>query len=211
MIMARETAPLFNIRLNSVECDAQYLSPDGIFEEIPHTLISSAASCILTTKSFEYKFIEASTSYLTRFSFVIAVWQDNLWRLRFRGVITNKHGLLLFKEHSTLNMVDGRYVVPDAKKNNTIVIIGLKSKHNAMSILFNIFANSAGNPTDDVLNFNGYSGEITWRMMTEGGERKEVITIPKSLDGYLKKEEVQYNRRIFYKKSTPLSSFQEQR
>lgn len=211
MIMSRETAPLFSLRFAGVECDVSYLSPNGSFEEMPEKFLSPAASCILTTRGSKFKFIEVSTAYLTRFSIGIAIWQNGLWRLRFNAVLSNKHGLLLFKAHSTLNLKNGRYVIPNAMKNNTVAIIGLKPKRNALTVHFNVFANAAGNPTDDLLFFNGYSGEISWQMVTDNEQRKETTTISESLDGYLKNEAVKFNSRIFYKKATPLGTFQDQR
>lgn len=211
MIMSRETAPLFRLRFIGVECDVQYLSPNGSFEDMPKKLLSPAASCILTTRGREFQFIEVSTAYFTRFSIGIAIWQNGFWRLRFNAVLTNKHGLLLFKAHSTLNLKNGQFFVPDALKNNNVAIIGLKPKRNELSVLINVFANAAGDPSDDMLFFNGYSGEISWKMVQDNTGQNETTNIAESLDGYLPKKDVKFNARIYYKKATPLGTFLEQR
>lgn len=164
IILSRETASLFGMRLVDVECDVSFLSPNGAFEKISNTLTSPVANCIITTHGRKFKFIDFGSAYFSRFSIAIAIFQNGLWRKRFSAVLTNKHGLLLFKARSTLTLANGRYVNPDPSKN-TVIVIGLKPKRNALTVGFDVYANEAGDPTDDKIGFNGYSGEVSWCMV----------------------------------------------
>lgn len=211
-IISRETAPLFTMRLIGAVCDVTFLSPNGVFEELPDTLLSPAANCIITTYGRKFKFINFSSAYFSRFSVAIAIYQDGIWRRRFNAVPTNKHGLLIFKAHSTLTLENGRFVLPDAPKSNNVIVIGLKPKRNALTVDFHVFANEVGNPTDDMFQFNGYSGEIFWaKEQNEDGQTEEKTNIAERLDGYLAKTEVKFNSRIFTLKGNPISTFAEQR
>lgn len=206
--MCRETAPLFSLRFYGVECDVSYLSHTGAFDEMPETLLSPATGCILNTHGRKFKFIDVSAANFTRFSFAIAIFQNGFWRLRFTAVLSRVHGLLLFKAHSTLTLKNGRFDVPDSMKKNTVAIIGLKPKRNSVSVSFDIFANAEGNPTDDKMGFNGYSGEITWAMDSDDNE---ITTICDRLDGYLTHPEVKFNGRLLNLKGKPISTFMQQR
>lgn len=98
-----------------------------------------------------------------RFSLGIAVFSGGKWRLRFRLVPTAKHGLLVFKQCSTLRtktQLSERIVLPTG---NIVLVIGIKSIHETsqpFELHLRVFANEGGNI--DIRNFNGIDGSIVW-------------------------------------------------
>lgn len=212
-IISRETVPLFSLRFACAECSVVYMSENGRFEELPKTLLSPVVNCIINYEiSTTYNFLTVSASSFSRFSVLIAIFQKGYWRSRFRCVLTNKHGLIVFKMTSTLHMENGRFILPNALQSNTVCVIGLKPKGNELSALVNVWANREGNPSDDVATFNGYRGSISWSSTTSLSRTTEISTISDSLDGNTKKEEVKYHERLHQLKGNrPFRTFQQQR
>lgn len=73
---------------------------------------------------------------LTRYSFLIAIFVDKQWRIRYRAIATPQHGLLLFKLKKTV----GNENVFSSMFSNTVAVYGLKPKSDAMKVDFRVYA-----------------------------------------------------------------------
>lgn len=98
------------------------------FEESFDLLFSQAVNGIFSFKSSDNFTLASFTSPMfSRFAFMIAVLHNNKWRLRYRVVTTNKHGLLVFPLHSTmLNNGNNRFSIPSIDRKNNVAIFGIK-------------------------------------------------------------------------------------
>lgn len=197
--------PLFELHINTNECETCYLDQDGRFKELPSKLISPVANCIFSTTGTQIKSILISADTLTRFSFLIAIYQDGVWRLRFRAVLSERHGLLMFKMTSTLHRENDKFVIPSNFQYNTVGIIGIKPTNIALTIDVQVFANQSGKATEQ---FN-FAGNVTWN----AANGKEETTISALLDGNATKalEIMKFNSELFSLKDNSLSNFQVQR
>lgn len=104
-------------------------------------LLSMATDGILSLKNvnesqnpLRYEAISQS-----RFSILFAILDSHqIWRLRFRAVLTPVNGLLVFKLHSTLPVESGMYKIPQ-KERNVIAVIGLKPKSQRIDAMCSVF------------------------------------------------------------------------
>lgn len=156
----------------------------------------------------DYRYISYDAASFKRLSFIVAVLDRNgYWRLRFRAVVTQTHGLLLFKLRSTLQKENGGFILPNEYRLNTVIILGLKPSANSLTMAFRIFANSNG--LIDQHDFNGYTANASW---TAGvGGRRDVLDIDDAIDAETSKQTRYFDKRIHEEAPPSLVSFHSQR
>lgn len=206
-ILASSPLKLFEMTMLDSEANIAYLNvKSGNFTQFNDSLslLSQATDGIF---SFEKnnalnKITYKGTSF-ARFSFLIAVLENSLWRLRFRILITPIHGMLIHPSTSTLLKTNGRYEMPEAFRNNTNTIIGIQPKSNAFVVNCQIMANSNGWFGET---FKGLEGSFAWNNC---GERES--TRVDQLFDHKKAVKLSFNRRLYRTENPPLSTFQEQR
>lgn len=100
-IFAKSPLPLLKLRLDKSECDIHYLNINsGQFEEFSdcQVLLSSATDGIFSFKEAKhYGILSYDATSFMRMTFVVAVLDSaNIWRIRFRGILTEKVKLKRF-------------------------------------------------------------------------------------------------------------------
>lgn len=134
-----------------------------------------------------------------RFSFLIAIKDDRLWRVRFRGVITPKHGLLIFKLRTTLQLVNGRLMLPATYAPNTTAVFGITPKADEVLSSVRVFANTTSRLQ--------YGGAFKYRpFLLE--ERRLLLH---QLDAKNELEMKKFNHTLYHAQETPISDFRLQR
>lgn len=73
-------------------------------------------------------------------------------------VVTPKHGLLIFPQTRTLNIINNRIVSPPEFINNTVAVLGFKPKQADFYATVRVYANEDGKLS--TTRFDGYEGEI---------------------------------------------------
>lgn len=126
-----------------------------------------------------------SATSFARFSMLLAFLDaKNLWRLRFRAVLTPAHGLLIFKLKPTLHLVGGRYKLPEKDSLNTIALIGLKPDlQPEFTILTKIYAK--GMDGQNVIS-SATVGDFGWQ------EDGDIYQVSNYLDGHLPFHPIRY-------------------
>lgn len=212
-IVAKTPLDIFKMRLHTNQGSVHYLNMwTGQFKEMTDglNLLSIATDGLFSFKKSESHgtFSYVATSF-NRFSFVIAVLDaKGFWRLRYRCVLSTVHGLLVFKLRSTLQMLNGSFVIPPEHQLNSTIILGIKPQSNEFKLQFKIFANKDGNIGKQT--FNGYYSFITWTAAKTGGRDK--LFIDDKIDGETGKERCLFNRLIQQEScSSPVVSFHNQR
>lgn len=210
-IFARMPLPLFKLRLKKNDSCLHYLDMDiGQFVNMDdgQMLLSSATDGLFSfKKSNDFHTLTYEACSLKRLSFVIAVFSDKgYWRLRYRGVLSTVHGLLLFKLRSTLQKVNGRFTLPPECSLNTTIVLGIRPKLEAVKLEFRIYANEDG--IIDQRLFNGYEGSA---MVIDALEDRNY-----QIDDEINGEMPQIKRRFDHKLqeeevSKPVRSFHSQR
>lgn len=145
-IYAKPIYQMFQFRVKKSDGVVHYLNIDsGRFEVLDgQSLLCPATDGILDSFSGEkYLRLTYSACAFKRFSIVIAVLMNGCWRLRYRIVPSAVHGILVFKMRSTLHFTNGRVILPDDFKLNTILVVGIKPS-GSFKINFRIFANEDG-------------------------------------------------------------------
>lgn len=93
-----------------------------------------------------------------RCSLLIAIKdKTNVWRLRFRVVVTPNDGVLVFMLFKTLPFIDGKFEIPTEFTNNTIAVLGMVALEQSFYIEFNVHASENGFFSE---HSNGYVGFI---------------------------------------------------
>lgn len=171
-----------------------FMNPDkGVFEEAHSSLeLLSPATCGLFTQeeSANYRFISYSANTYSRISFLIAVCVGKQWRLRYRGILSPVHGLLLFQ----LKNIVGNDDIFSSIQDNTVAVFGLKPKTDAMNAQFRVFAKDK----DDRLQNDTpghYTGSVRWRC--KDGYFDESL-IDDMLNGKTAKSEKLYDRNLYH-------------
>lgn len=211
-IFAKKSVPLLKLRLSKQDASLHFLNTDiGQFEEMTNgqQLICSATDGYISmSEANDYRYISYNAASFKRMSFIVAVLDRNgYWRLRFRAVVTQTHGLLLFKLRSTLQKENGGFILPNEYRLNTVIILGLKPSANSLTMAFRIFANSNG--LIDQRDFNGYTANASW---TAGvGGRRDVLDIDDAIDAETSKQTRYFDKRIHEEAPPSLVSFHSQR
>lgn len=200
-IFAEKPTKLFEVVFSAIDVDLFFLNNDGQFENITDThLLSVAVDGLLSAKTngTMHCLTFQATSY-ARSSMIFAVLDDkNVWRLRFRAVLTPIHGLMVFDQTSMLRCESGRYNLPKTDTNNTIALIGIKQKTNKFDALCTIYAKSNSEET--------YRGSFG-RKVTGNRETSSVSqTIDKNVRTYRR-----FPEQLMREENVPLSTFQGQR
>lgn len=157
-ILGKITERMFQLRVKKADADLLVLE-DEDFRMVHGSLklLSSPTCGVFTHEELANEHVMSyEGNAFTRFTFLIAIFHDKKWRLRYRGIVSPIHGLLLLKLKKTMEF-EGIY---SSKLNNTAAVYGLKPKNNAMNVDFRIFATNNGH---HLQNFNGYTGSIQWR------------------------------------------------
>lgn len=209
-IYAKPIYQMFQFRVKKSDGVVHYLNIDsGRFEVLDgQSLLCPATDGILDSFSGEkYLRLTYSACAFKRFSIVIAVLMNGCWRLRYRIVPSAVHGILVFKMRSTLHFTNGRVILPDDFKLNTILVVGIKPS-GSFKINFRIFANEDGQL--DTENFNGYLGDATLSVDANG---IDASTIDDNIDGenHQSKKSVKFDHRLYEQPQEPVASFRSQR
>lgn len=160
-------------------------------------LLSMATDGILSLKNVNESQVPLRYEAISqsRFSILFAILDSHqIWRLRFRAVLTPVNGLLVFKLHSTLPVESGMYKIPQ-KERNVIGTIGLKPKSQRIDAMCSVFT------------IEMYRG--TFGFKKDAG--KEVFDISGNLDGYQPATIRHFYANLRRHQSNPLSTFREQR
>lgn len=188
-IFGRMALPLFTLRVRKLEADIFYMDSNKRTFEMANgkNLFSPATcGCFEQRDSENYHLISYSSTTYSRISFLIAICVENRWRLRFRGILTPVHGLLLFKLKNTVRDED----IFASLQENTVAVFGLKPKAAAMEIEFKVFANDKKGQLQ-----NNYTGSAKWLCMD--GFFDEIL-IEDALDGKTPKKEKWFDRNLYH-------------
>lgn len=212
-LLAYNALTIFQLVYGNDELDMMYLH-EGSFQELgPNVkLMSSPAESLFMCKNSadsNRQCIELRQATFKRCAIVLAYLdRQNVWRIRFRLVITKKHGLLVFPVTRTLTFtnnqrIDVRGSAPQ-DEHNLVQIFGLKPKSESGYFQTRIFANVSGDLSSS--EFNGYTAHF-W--LDFSGD-KDVSHKDDALDPS-KATEKMFNKRLNVQESTPLLTFQAQR
>lgn len=211
-IFVKTPLPLLKLRLKRSESTIHYLNlEDGRFKQFTDgkmLLVSATDGLFSFKESDNYNILSYDASSIKRMSFIVAVLSGNgYWRLRYRCVLTTIHGLLLFKLRSTLQMQNGRFILPPEYKSNTTFVLGIKPEAFSVKMDFRIFANENG--IIDQRIFNGYTSSATWVAASETDQ--ECVHIDDAIDGEKVKVKRLFDHRLKEAHPQAVASFRSQR
>lgn len=193
-IFGKLAVPIFQLRVAKFEADVFFMNPNkGAFEAAHSSLeLLSPATCgVFTQKeSAGYHIISYSANVYSRISFLIAVCVSKQWRLRYRGILSPVHGLLLFQ----LKNIVGNDDIFSSMQDNTVAVFGLKPKTNAVNVQFRVFAKDK----DDRLQNDTpgyYIGSAQWRCKDGYFDETSIDDI---LNGKTAKSEKFYDRYLYH-------------
>lgn len=202
-LLAEKAITLFKMGYDPNDVQTFYLHNEIFVEITPTTkLLSAPTESILSVQAASDKeqcIVMQQTSF-KRCGILFAIMdKKGIWRIRFRGVVTPKHGLIIFKVSQTMSIVNGKVSVPN-DFGNTIAIIGIKTQPTIENfyLKFQVHANSSG--FIGKKRFNGYTGFIAIDLLKYG----EVEDVDKEL---LQPRRVKKFQIDLYKpEPTPLST-----
>lgn len=189
-ILGRIAIPMFKFRVLKSKGELFYMSPiDMAFKIMDDIALLSPPTCgVFNYKNLEkFHMINFAANMYTRFSFLIAIYNDGKWRLRFRAIVSPTNGLLILilKLKKTVGPED----VYSSKLNNTVAVFGMKPRSTAMDIDFRCFAGD-------------YTGSINWRCLDGKYDETQVDDI---LDGKTPKTKKTFNSELYDKNFEALS------
>lgn len=159
---------LFKLRVNDQHGTMFILNAEiGKFVTVPNDILFSPA----TEGIFDFKKMGEKVQLITyrgasvkRFSVILCVLNKKLWRLRARLVVTQYEGLLCFKMYKTTYQDEnGCFQIADEFKNNTALIIGMKSESEEIKFELRINTSDNGYPTAET----GYFGNVIYNRVID--------------------------------------------
>lgn len=192
-ILGRISLPMFKFRVRKAEADVLYFNPDKkAFEMIkPKELLSAPTCGLFSYKELEeYHLTSFGATVYTRFTFLIAIFVDKQWRLRYRAIVSPTHGLLLLKLKTTVKDAEKENIF-STKYSNTASVFGLKPKANAMEVGFRVYATENESQSQHC---NGYTGSIKWRCLDNHFDESFIDDV---LDGRTSKEKKMFRRELY--------------
>lgn len=189
-IFGQMAQPLFKFRVRKGEADIFYMDPNkNVFEMVNGKKLLSPATCgVFAQKELDdYHLISYNATMYSRFSFLIAICVNGIWRVRFRAIVTPVNGLLLFKCKQVGNEDIFSAML---STTNTVAVYGFKPKTNAMKIDFRVFAADKGGPNND-----DYTGSMQWRC--RDGYFDETL-VDDVLDGKSPKAVKLFDRNLYH-------------
>lgn len=192
-ILGQLALPMFKFRVRKAEADMVYFNPDKkAFEIMTCMGLFSPPTCgaFSYEKMEEYHLISFKATVYTRFTFLIAIFVNKQWRLRYRAIVSPTHGLLLLKLKTSVKDAEKEDVF-STNYSNTAAVFGLKPKANAMEVGFRVDATDNQSQSQ---NCNGYTGAINWRCL-DG--YFDVSSIDDVLDGKTPKTKKMFNRKLY--------------
>lgn len=207
-LLASEAMTLFELAYNTTEANLFYLNESRFVQVTPQQkMISAPVEGLLNVKqNGDFQYIDFKQTKFNRCSFLIAVLDaGGIWRLRFRLVITPKHGLVVFKLTKTLNVNNGRIEIPNDSMVNTVAVFGFTNIEPSFYITLRIHANQNGQISTTP--FDGYVGYIGFNI-GHSDIGLHIDEIFDKDDGNI----IQFNKRLYKRENEqPLSTFQAQR
>lgn len=159
---------LFKLRVND-QCGTMFVlnGEIGKFVSVPNDILFSPA----TEGIFEFKKLNENVQMITyrgasvkRFSVILCVLNKNLWRMRARLVVTQYEGVLCFKMYKTMYKDEnGCFRIADEFKNNTAMIIGMKSESDEIKFELRINTSDNGIQTAQT----GYFGNVIYSQIID--------------------------------------------
>lgn len=202
IILSQPLIAMYTMRLSKRLGDMLFLNREsGRFElfENKQRLTNSYIEGLFMFKSTEnYNVLSYGASTFTRFSVVIAVLSNGYWRARFRVVTSNIHGLLVFKLRNTIPIQNGRVILPDEFKKNTVLVLGIKPSSYAVKVEFRVFANTGRS--------SNYSGCVVWQNNGRLGESNNIDDI---IDGETPKPKRLFNSQLYREQPMALAPLRE--
>lgn len=200
-ILAVETVPMFKFNIATSEGTLYYLM-GGQFKEVDDglKLFVAATDGLFTFQETEHNTIASyEAGFFNRFSFLFAILIEGRWRIRYRAVITNRHGLVVFKLRSTMVIDNHKFILPESNKN-TVMVFGIKPKGRCLNVHLNVFTNDDGiiHPK-----FRGYSGSLQWQNFLD-----ETWSISEELDSNTDLK--WFHKRLYATQPEPVSTRQAQ-
>lgn len=183
-------APMFKFRVRECEGDIFYMDPNSkVFEMLnAKNLLSSATCGVFAQKNVDgYHLVSYNANMYSRFSFLIAICVKGKWRVRFRGILTPCHGLLIFKLKYLENEDMFSLMI-----SNTVAVFGLKPHTDAMNVDFRVFARGRG---DGLRNNDYYMGSLQWRCRDGYSDETFIDDI---LDGKTPKAKKLFKRNLYH-------------
>lgn len=199
-IQAKLLLPMFQIRIPIIDGMHFLNMKNGQFEELVdgQTFLSPATDGLFAHKiNQNYQVLSYGAVSFRRFSLVICVFTDGYWRMRFRAVPTDIHGLLLFKM-ATKFSAQNTGISLGSDHQNTVLFVGIKPKADDVKIGFRIFAS----PNSDM---NPYIKSATWQ--NSGPDLSGIYTIDDELDGNRKQSKKSFNPMLYQQRQKPLMPF----
>lgn len=156
---------MMKMRINEPNTVVFYFDNDiGQFVMVKNdTKLFSAATegyFVFKTHGDSYLITYMGTS-VKRLNILFAVLKYGFWRFRHRCTLSPFEGLIGYEMNQTLYKDDdGRYTIPEERKMNTVLIIGVHTSANYVSYDFRVNANESGEINER--QFNGYDGTVLY-------------------------------------------------
>lgn len=115
-----------------------------------------------------------NATLLYRFSVMVAYFLDGQWRLRWRMVVSADDDIMCFPLCSTMSSNNGVLSWED-QFLNTVLVIGIKPAEMISSISLRDHANRYGSISNQVPNFNGYIGTVSFNKFIDKDEIGECL------------------------------------
>lgn len=187
-IYAEVPLPLFKLRIENPNDVIHLLNKEtGIFEKVEENKIIHAHEVngiFRIFKSMGKSIIGFDATAINRFSVAVAVAYliGEVWRLRYRMVLTHTDGVLCFPLHTTFEHQGEEYRIPSKFDLNTVLIVGIDPQMEESTVNVRVFANETGNIGDT---FNGYHGTIVFDAFSDQSAISESLK-PKQYGGSIR-------------------------
>lgn len=208
-IYVKPLLPMFKMRMAKTQGTIHYLSNEtGRFEDLidAQVLMSAVTDGVFMFADHfaNYRVLSYKGCRYRRFSIIIAVKENDMWRLRFRLVPTAIHGLIVFKMYSTLQLQDNRFLLTPENKNNTVLVIGIKPTMGHFKLDLRIYANENGQIERESDSVNA---SVKW----VSGVGKRGYFIDERIDAEIEPIKTYFDKRLYDERLTPLEPFRSQR
>lgn len=210
-LFATHALTLFQMLYSTEDGQLLYLSKDGTFCEMSERtkLISGPAEGLFIQQQLpdSKQCIAFKQTTFKRCSVLLAVLdRKNVWRLRFRIVITNKSGLLVFPLTTSLPIKDRRIQIPPGFENNLVALFGIRMQSNIYSFYMELKVHANANGKLSTSCFDGYTGHIGIDIANDIHQKH----IDDALNGVQPQPDRRFNRKLYGVEPKPISSFKTQ-
>lgn len=211
-ILAIAPYTLFEMTFSQDSGEMLFMGDDFKFHQFTRktNLISSPAESLITFNQRDDSqncITIKQNTYKRCCIFVAVLDKQNVYRIRFRFVLTPQHALLVFKQQKTLNFRNGKVIVPKEFGENMLALFAIKPNDLSFYSALKVFATYDGNIDSNC--FNGYTGFIGIDL----SDSLSRVSVDNCIDGIISQNEIKkFDKRLFeFDDPKPLATFKEQR